>query len=340
MTNKKNTVYTKLGQQQAELIKYSQEMCKQACGKKCKRNHYKIVDCEEGSRCGNTIFCLQCRKLRANKRNAELFQTRKLLYEDDPNLREVFLTFTIKNTDELGDSKTQLHKAYNKLKRTPEWGKAITGDVWAFEFTVNIETLLFHPHLHVLAVVSKDYFSKDKNGKDIVGKAYLNQKKWSALWKKAGKFDYDPLVHVKKVKTGGGINFEMSKYLVKDLPMIKLSDSDALKTWAKIHRAMRGKRTLGYCGLYKEAHKQEKINFKNWKENQYTQKEVESIKIINDNLIVYEVPKIEPQNLILKLLLSTKPRGAVTLLPRSRSAVRDIGVMWHRKGQNIESVAF
>ncbi|WP_343890555.1 protein rep, partial [Kribbella sandramycini] len=50
----------------------------------------------------------------------------------------------------------------------------------------------YNPHFHVLFCVPASYFKKKE--------LYIKQEKWTALWKRAMKLDYDPIVNVKAVK--------------------------------------------------------------------------------------------------------------------------------------------
>jgi plasmid rolling circle replication initiator protein Rep len=96
--------------------------------------------------------------------------------------------------------------------------------------TLNYEKFTWHPHLHCLCFVPKEYFSKDN-------KNYISQAELTEYWGKACKLDYKPIVDIRRVydkssqkerisfddnKKGSSISlsgaiFETAKYCVKPL---------------------------------------------------------------------------------------------------------------------------
>ncbi|WP_369688675.1 protein rep [Caenibacillus caldisaponilyticus] len=153
------------------------------------------------------------------------------------NVRWLFLTLTVKNTDGEGlpEALKAMFKGFNRLTKYKAFKTSVKGYFRALEVTRNrdLESESFgtyHPHFHVLLCVSPSYFTRN----------YIKQSEWTSLWKKAMKLDYTPIVHVEKVKPKEQLDdlktdenefkkaikeqkaiLEVSKYPVKDTDVIK-----------------------------------------------------------------------------------------------------------------------
>jgi len=96
------------------------------------------------------------------------------------------------------------------------------------EVTYNYKTNSWHPHIHALFFVPKEYFSKDN-------KNYISQEQLAEYWQHACKLDYKPVVDIRRVYDKNkpkerikldtdikamdlsGAIFETAKYCVKPL---------------------------------------------------------------------------------------------------------------------------
>lgn len=54
-----------------------------------------------------------------------------------------------------------------------------------------------HPHFHILGMVQASYFT---------GRGYIKQEQWSEMWRQSLRIDYDPIVHIERVKSKKGKN--------------------------------------------------------------------------------------------------------------------------------------
>lgn len=127
-----------------------------------------------------------------NKRIVETVNERE-------NVRWLFLTLTVRNTDSesLSDTISDMFKGFNRLTKYKTFKTSIKGFFRALEVTKNRDPQsesfgTYHPHFHVLLAVPSSYFKK----KDL----YITQEGWTSLWQKAMKLDYKPIVNIKKVK--------------------------------------------------------------------------------------------------------------------------------------------
>ncbi|WP_425388517.1 protein rep [Domibacillus robiginosus] len=190
------------------------------------------------------------------------------------NLKWIFLTLTVRNVEgsELKNTMDVMTKAWNNFSRYAAFKKSVKGYFRAMEVTKNREKesewyATYHPHFHVLLAVKPSFFTKD----------YIKQAEWIAMWRKAMKLDYDPIVHVQRVKAkkeSPDLNeieqdvkraveeqnaiLEVSKYPVKDSDVIVGNSvtTDNVETVLDLDNALAYKRLIAYGGLLKEIHKE------------------------------------------------------------------------------------
>ncbi|MGT2938099.1 protein rep, partial [Streptococcus caprae] len=142
--------------------------------------------------CGNKL-CPMCNWRRSMKYS---WQAKTILEEAlkrRPKARFLFLTLTIKNVPAkaLSEAIKELNKSFDRLFRRKTVKKNMIGFIRAMEVTYNDETGLYHPHIHVLLMVTPTYFARDN---------YLSQSDWTEMWEQSAKLNYTPIVHIKAVK--------------------------------------------------------------------------------------------------------------------------------------------
>lgn len=179
-----------------------------------------------------------------------------------PKDRAIFLNLTMKNVppEKLPAAIGEIVKAFDMLRRYAPVRRVVTSWFRALEVTRNPKTGEYHPHLHVLLMVPETYFKKSFDG-------YLQQADWVALWQKALKVDYAPIVHISAVKgTGGAINDgvlkalnEVTKYVTKPADFFADKGNgrfsavpEEVKT---LHESLKGRRLYGWGGYFKAARK-------------------------------------------------------------------------------------
>jgi plasmid rolling circle replication initiator protein Rep len=204
-----------------------------------------------------------------NKRIVETVNERE-------NVCWLFLTLTVRNTDteNLRETISSMSEAFRRLTKYKAFKTSVRGFFRALEVTKNrdLESEYFgtyHPHFHVLLAVPSSYFKKKEY--------YITHGEWTSLWKRAMKLDYNPIVHVQKVKPKNSLEdlktyekdlkqaikeqnaiLEVSKYPVKDTDVIKGNKvtSENVETVLALDDALAYKRLIGYGGLLKEIHKE------------------------------------------------------------------------------------
>lgn len=106
-----------------------------------------------------------------------------------------------------------------------------------------------HPHVHILAFTSDDYFSSD---------SYVSQRELSSLWKRALGVRYQPVVDIRAVRADP-VNFKKSvnevvKYAVKSTDF-EYMDSVALDTSLYfLDGALTSRRLVSFGGIMRDMH--------------------------------------------------------------------------------------
>lgn len=193
-------------------------------------------------------------------------------------LRWLFLTLTLKNCegDQLKNTVNQMMTAWNRFIGYKRINNALKGYFRALEITKNRDHKsnaygTYHPHLHILFCVSPSYFK---------GGSYIPHKDWQQFWKKAMRLDYDPIIHIQRVKPKEDCDLdyveeeikqaireqkaiqEVSKYPIKDtdiLPKDKLT-ADGVETVYTLDSSIAYKRLIGYGGILKEIRQELKLD--------------------------------------------------------------------------------
>ena len=203
----------------------------------------------------NQRFCPFCEARRTKALRARLYQGLGALYEDQPKLRGVFLTLTVKNVplEALGEQLDEMNRAWKRLKQA----KFFPTDLWfrRTEVTVGSEPIgqalvsggaglqggkhYAHPHFHVLLLVKPSYFSH----------GYIKQSEWQKQWMMALRADYAPVVDVRVAKpsTGSGSTpdvdarsavLEAAKYAAKATDLMELGPAITQLHWQLRNRRL------------------------------------------------------------------------------------------------------
>lgn len=242
------------------------------------KKYYRVIDCstflEFGVTKTSSLKLLQANfcKVRlcpmcAWRRSLKIFgQVSKVMdhVEQNYNYRYIFLTLTVKNCygEDLKDTLDLMTSAFNKMNQRKAFKKAIKGYFRSLEITYNKEDDTYHPHFHLILAVNKSYFT-DKD-------YYLSQENWTRLWKESLKVNYTPVVDVRRVKSKDK-NFskviaETAKYTVKSEDFLikkedgKINEALTDEVVATLDKALHRKRLVSFGFLFKEIHRQLKLD--------------------------------------------------------------------------------
>lgn len=235
--------------------------------------------------CDN-ILCPICIK---RKSKIFLLSMLKILDQDIfKNVGFVFGTLTLKNVsaedlksacEALTDNMGKLYKSHGMdYEILNPNNKRVLGGSWVLEITHDnkefIDEILFkthkkyfeklglkhgdknpnfntyHPHIHFLCLVEKDYFKKESN-------KYITHNELMKAWRKVNKLDYDPFVHIEAIKTKSQTKTDGQKYrnALSELCkyMVKSSDIQNVETLFNIDNAIVQPKTDGQRPIRKRS---------------------------------------------------------------------------------------
>lgn len=236
-------------------------------------------------------LCPMCNWRRSKK---TFGQVSKIVDEID-NINKydyIFLTLTIRNCipEKLENNINLISNTFRKMfDKNKKIKNVCNGYFRAIEVTYNKKENTYHPHIHCIIVVDKDYFNwRNEN--------YIKTEEWSELWGKYLKIDYLPVVYVSKVtskKYKNSAVAEISKYTVKSKDIIinnghgKINEDLTDKNVFVLHNALKNKRLITFGGIMKELHKKLNLEDLNKDDVDLLNTDVED----NDNLLNYIILK-------------------------------------------------
>ena len=187
---------------------------------------------------------------------SKILDTAKELNEETEFL---FLTLTVRNVDLLALKGTLkgVHEGFRRLMQYKRVSSVVQGYIRSTEITINQSTNQAHPHVHAVLVVPKGYARRKQL------KRYIDVTEWQALWRKALKADYDPIVNIQKIKARKrkgkkaekselAAAKETAKYQVKSSDYITGDRQRDLLYIEHLEQALANTRQFGYGGVLKE----------------------------------------------------------------------------------------
>lgn len=201
-------------------------------------------------------LCSPCNTMRSKLLSYQLMQMISEVKKQG-DFEYVFLTLTIPNVKgrDLSKAYDKIFSGFTRLFRYKRVDNMCVGAVRSLETTINLDKnsksyFTYHPHLHVLIAVRPTYF-KDKT--------YIRQAEWVRLWKKAMRVNFNPIVHIEKVKPRfdgkDGLMkaiSEVAKYSVKDADYLYDDEKITDKVVKTLSYALKSRRLVGFTKLFKE----------------------------------------------------------------------------------------
>ncbi len=136
-------------------------------------------------------LCPVCQCRRSYRWKAKMYNVLPQIVEKYPTHRWLFLTITQRHVPitELRQTLVEMNKGFHRLIKRKSF--PAVGWMRSTEVTRS-ENGYAHQHYHCLLMVPTAYF----------GRSYLNQEKWSALWRDVMRLDYDPIIDIRAVRAG------------------------------------------------------------------------------------------------------------------------------------------
>lgn len=213
-------------------------------------NLYKVWFCK-------SRLCPMCNWRRTMKYSIQAQKVVSEVIRQKLKARWMFLTLSVKNVydgEELNRSLLTMTKGFNRMMKYKKVAKNLIGFMRATEVTINSVDNSYNQHMHVLLCVESTYFYNTEN--------YITQKQWIALWKRAMKLDYDPIVDVRAIRAKNKHKSdiksaidETAKYPVKHMDFMTNDYEKNLKRLSDLEEGLHRKRLISYGGLLKEIHK-------------------------------------------------------------------------------------
>lgn len=159
----------------------------------------------------------------------------------------LFLTLTVPNVPgaELRNTLKRLTHSLTNYLKLKKIAKAVKGYARSIEVTYNRERDDYHPHIHLLLLVSKHYFTS---------RDYIKQADWLQRWRDTYNDQSITQVFIEKCydKPRKKIS-EITKYAVKDTDYLKgVSRSKQVEIVECLDGALHKIRLVGYGGVIKD----------------------------------------------------------------------------------------
>jgi plasmid rolling circle replication initiator protein Rep len=199
--------------------------------------------------------CPQCQRRRSLRVYANTCRVLNFLGDEFTYLH---LVLTIPNVRyrELKKTISKLFIKSSEYFQNPELKKAFKGIMRCFEISYNSERKDFHPHLHCLIAVNKNYFT---------GRNYIRHKKLRLLW---GETYGIKGLNIFIGRAYNGINAvaEIAKYAVKPFEVTE-GQENKTKLLEKIFTALHGRRLIQTYGVIRQACRDLKLDIEETEEN-------------------------------------------------------------------------
>jgi len=160
-------------------------------------------------------------------------------------VRLVLVTLTQRNIDgsALRAEVDKLLSALSAMRQARDVRRYLIGSARNIEITFNDQLCTYHPHVHMIAMLSADA------PQDMETSQY-----WRALWARLMGLDYDPICDARPIDDTAGAVCEVSKYVSKSQSLLQnLSDAQLYSVIPTIDNAISGRRLTSYTGIWREA---------------------------------------------------------------------------------------
>lgn len=148
-----------------------------------------------GCTCKKHLLCAMCALRRSAKTVMVYAEKIKIVMGEHPGLVPVLLTLTVKNGEDLEERTNHLESAFKRMVENRRRAKAggrhqtvfrlVHGAAGAFEFKRGKNSGLWHPHIHLFALVASDV--------DLMAMEWDMSEEWRKLTKDSHNVDVTPI---------------------------------------------------------------------------------------------------------------------------------------------------
>jgi len=195
----------------------------------------------------NSRFCSRCQKMNAIKRGKKIFTITNYL-KQEKEYEFIFITLTVPNVpgEELKDELKKINKAIDKMMQRKKYGKeVIKAFITKIEVTYNRKRDDYHPHIHILGAVEKDYFRKSNEN-------YISQEQLLKDWQECTNDKTISQVNIQSIKSKDNDTLMKS---VLEISKYESKSSDFTinqKVFEVFYHALNGARLMRFNREYKE----------------------------------------------------------------------------------------
>lgn len=185
--------------------------------------------------------CVVCTWRKSLRQKARAYEILPRIIKDYPTARFLFVTLTVKNCaiTELRDTLTWMNKGFARLTQVKMW--TALGYIKTTEVTRGRDGQSAHPHFHTLLMVKSSYF----------GGNYINQREWVAMWRKAARLDYNPVLDVQALKPKDSLVALLAEVIKYQCKPSTLVYSD--KEWfLELTRQLHNTKTIAIGGVFRK----------------------------------------------------------------------------------------
>ena len=156
------------------------------------------------------------------------------------------LTLTQRNVsaDDLGAELDKLLAALQSVRHVRDVRRCLIGSARNIEVTYNHVRKTFHPHVHIILILSPDAPEEMKN--------FLY---WRNLWMRLMHLDYDPICDLRPIEDQVGAICEVSKYCIKPSSIfgLQLPPAQLDQVVHTLNGVLAGRRLVSYTGIWRKA---------------------------------------------------------------------------------------
>ena len=232
----------------------------------------KTFDRLAGANFCRVMLCPMCQWRRARRLYGEMLQVWQYAFDQyreiefdrscnriAPRLRALLLTLTVPNVpgDQLRDTIMRMSDAFNRLRQAKgykEW-QSVKGYYRCLEVTYNAAANTYHPHYHVLLLVTEDYFKA----------GYTTRDRWRDIWRRCYGDNSITAVDIRVLRGSTpqqllkSLN-ETCKYTVKPSDFLRGSMTDRMAIVEVLDKALDGVRRASFGGWLKAARQALKLD--------------------------------------------------------------------------------
>lgn len=214
--------------------------------KECGKNIW--IDDKNG-KIGTANFCKNrlcpvCNYRRSSKQWGLIY---KIVLNHNDKYKYLFITLTVENctTENLSKTIDDILESFHRLTSRKKWKRVIKGYVRGLEITYNSNLNSFHPHLHILCAVDKDYFTEPDK--------YFSATEITENWKKSANLNYRPSTDIRAVDDNKKAVAEIAKYSLKMANILTSGtiNSKRAKAVKTLYESIYSRRLISMAGCFK-----------------------------------------------------------------------------------------